>query len=799
MTMDFELRLKALSRLAESTTADARSALLREISKASSLLRTERQYDTLEQQLKIFAVIGHGASREVVASVREFIDRVSTLEIAYPENLGLFGEDIKTYRNASSLTVEAIGVLSRLRYLETSEVVRLLMALSLHDSEEVRKKAQTELEGVASYKITVIYGDGKQRGIGFAPQVRILDELSKLDDVDFQRYWRAIRTLANGLLSMTMEQTSWTYKDVSFTRGELPVLPALAEIRQRSIECLKRLYFLVSHVDEKLAVLAALSAATRGHDAGRGSDGVVDIIARNSIAVLDFLLSLVAREDFAIIQRIEHQSFWIFYHAVSPAVATAALQIEAAISQDEEYRIYKTLIGFEGVFRDWRAVKDDRTSPPGNEAYRREKALEFVKGMTPDNHEEWRRRIFKFAETQSNDLATFPVFYYFLEQVGFMQPRFALGLLRDHTKDFERFLIPLLRSLSSGSEEVATKELIRGWMRSGRHLYSAIKQYLSNEKLDVVLLKELLQKAIELRNLNCVALVISVAISNYDDAKRSLIADFFLPALRHLTEHANADWVFDAWFRQEAASLIRDLAPAETSLVLENLLCLEKIDFESEEVLYLVAKREPEKVVKFFCDRLAKEARSGGRAALRYDAVPFEMQKLKEPLSGIPRLAIQAVRRTYDGNYGFFILRGAKLLHVIFPEFPEAFETELLRVLEGKNEGDIAFVLAVLRNYEGVLAIHRVCKEVVRILPRHSTLLREIMVVLESTGMVSGEFGFAEAYEQKKLEIKDWLEDSDDKIKEFAREYTAVLDAMIAAERKRAEEDIALRKHKYGA
>jgi hypothetical protein len=46
--------------------------------------------------------------------------------------------------------------------------------------------------------------------------------------------------------------------------------------------------------------------------------------------------------------------------------------------------------------------------------------------------------------------------------------------------------------------------------------------------------------------------------------------------------------------------------------------------------------------------------------------------------------------------------------------------------------------------------------------------------------------------------IKDWLNESDTKIQEFARWYIRTLEDMIAAERKRAKEDIALRKQKYG-
>ena len=69
---------------------------------------------------------------------------------------------------------------------------------------------------------------------------------------------------------------------------------------------------------------------------------------------------------------------------------------------------------------------------------------------------------------------------------------------------------------------------------------------------------------------------------------------------------------------------------------------------------------------------------------------------------------------------------------------------------------------------------------------------------MESTGVVTGEFGLAEAYERKKNEVTDWMTDPNEKVQEFAKWYMANVEAMSGAERKRAEEQIALRKHRYG-
>lgn len=83
-------------------------------------------------------------------------------------------------------------------------------------------------------------------------------------------------------------------------------------------------------------------------------------------------------------------------------------------------------------------------------------------------------------------------------------------------------------------------------------------------------------------------------------------------------------------------------------------------------------------------------------------------------------------------------------------------------------------------------------------MPKGSDLLIEISNIMKSTGVLRGEFGRVNALHQKKEAISHWLNDSNPKVKAFARKYIADLDKQIIYEQRRAEEDIELRKHQYG-
>ena len=56
----------------------------------------------------------------------------------------------------------------------------------------------------------------------------------------------------------------------------------------------------------------------------------------------------------------------------------------------------------------------------------------------------------------------------------------------------------------------------------------------------------------------------------------------------------------------------------------------------------------------------------------------------------------------------------------------------------------------------------------------------------------------AEAYERKRLEALDWLQDPGGQLRAFAAKYIADLESMRDSERARADESIALRKFEYG-
>lgn len=183
----------------------------------------------------------------------------------------------------------------------------------------------------------------------------------------------------------------------------------------------------------------------------------------------------------------------------------------------------------------------------------------------------------------------------------------------------------------------------------------------------------------------------------------------------------------------------------------------------------------------------------------RYEEIPYEFHSLSVPLSVIPKQAVLIVRGWYTQSSELFTYRGGKLLANIFPSFPDEFQSELIALIQTNNLEDIDFVLSILRNYKGEIFTHEVCKEIIIALPENDQMRQnEIGIILESTGVVTGEFGMAEAYKRKKVEIEPWLSDTNESVVIFAKRYIETLNHQIASEHRRAEQGIALRKLNFG-
>jgi hypothetical protein len=803
--MEASLKIKALRKLAAIDNDQTKAALAKEVAKISTILETETRYDLLVDQLNLLDVISYRVHAEAITIVTSFLARVGDLDITYPEVWGYSKDALREYQNEKTLTVKVLEILEHFRYHEPEKILDIFFNFSVSPHEIIAKQAMHGLNEFTKLDLDIFWGDDKGwGGLRAQPQEKALEKIESFNDAEKHIYFEAILAVCKNVLSPTIEGSEWSSTKVVIKTGSIEAVDTVPQTRDKAIEILKSTYALAINLSEKKSVLSALNGATATPRSGRFSDKTAKMIVGNTLTVLSFFVSLIDSEDLQIVQKIEHKVYWIYFHRADDSIRKQCLEIKEKLDNHSEYQIFKVLIGFEGIFRDWE-IKDPTEQNRQNrikddieyeQSERERKTLEFADSVDTNNYTLWEKRILAYSDIESRDLATFPFFGKFLERIATRKPEIGLDLLIKHFAPKGRFTASVMIGIWKSPQQNKLISLLKEWVSKGSYLYEVARFFEFNEELDSALVQNILVKAIASKDYDTVTQLISTLSAHYKSGHLELLKSIFIPALEFLTAREDNRWIFNFWFRKNRSEIIDDLDEHGCTLLLNNLLRLDELDYQAEEILNAIAQKQPLKVVEYFCQRIELEkTKNDGN---KFEAIPYEFHRLSAPLSTIPEQLVDAVFATYDGNYGRFIFRGARLLSNVFPAYHKKFFDTLTSYVHSGNEQQILFVLGVLRSYEGQEFLHPVFKELVKALPEDSDLLVEVEVGIQSTGVISGEYGLAEAYEGRRKLMESWKEDSNERVRNFAVRYISQLNKQIEAERRRSKEQILLRKHQYG-
>jgi hypothetical protein len=799
--MDLELRLAALSKLMDNKSEAVEQRLSEEFRRSEDLLRQGTDYDELVVALKTLAVLGprfHGA---VVPLLTDFVRSVRTR--ALTQGGELIPASRLLYRSSAHLIREAIDATTSVRYLHTEAFVDFLLELSKDNDDEVRGKAERALEAVAEFDLDIFYGGP---GMGAKPQADIVAHLASLDEGQLVANAEVILRILRKVLSPSMEGHSWTYSSVTISRGGIVSGGGVSEMRAAAIALAMRLYPLGGVVAYRKSVLRTLGAATP-RERPAVDAATAAMFERDAIEVLHFMRDLVPNEALPLVQSIEHDGYWNYHHASSEPIRAAALEIHDAVDKHAEYQIYKQLIGFEGIFGDWEQLRGSEAAWDYTDARRQEAARKFVEEID-DSYDEWRDRILKLSETESDDLATFPVYNGFLELLGQKKPHLALELVTAHERHMDRFLIPLVSGLWSSDRQADIETIVQRWIAEGVHLTVAAKSLFKEGAKRLEILKAVVQRSAQIGYLNALVNAMGVAASLHAQGCASAKAVFML-ALRELAKHNDASWSSAVWFSRDFRSLVATMDAAECAEVLSSMATLPKLSYQAEEVLSAVGEQDIHSLLAYLAGRLKEERLRDARERAAdespfddntFEAIPHHLHKLNHLLAKVPEAVLSNLRRDFEEEERsmFQYRSGARLMQAVFPGFDETLQTLLLKLVQDGTQDDIDFVLAVIRAYGGGAPILEVCKAIIKVVPEMSPAWNELAAAMESTGVVTGEYGFVHAFERKRDEIVPWKNDDNARVRAFAEWLTDILERQIVQERERADEGLALRKYKYG-
>jgi hypothetical protein len=212
-----------------------------------------------------------------------------------------------------------------------------------------------------------------------------------------------------------------------------------------------------------------------------------------------------------------------------------------------------------------------------------------------------------------------------------------------------------------------------------------------------------------------------------------------------------------------------------------------------EAMLAVIAGEHVQAVIHLIGRRFQHERETGD---FRYEDLPHGLHYLRKPLAAAPVEIVAAARQWFDDDPSFSQFRGGRLIAELFPTLEHPLYPLLYSQVEQGREG-IDFALSVLRAYEGEKFLHPLLRAIVSILPADDELLRIVEIVIDTSGVLVGEYGSVEAQQARKTLVAEWESDENEAVRAFAANFVKSADNQLAMERRRADRSVALRKIDY--
>ncbi len=706
-------------------------------------------------------------------------------------------------RDHVAITDVALDILERLRYIDIDESLSALCDIyATSPSEEESNRIVKAVEKLSGHNLAV------WKKYGPIVQVRIVRKIESLEPGLMSRVVPLVGAALGQVLSPDAKSTTSTADAMTFHRAAVLPSPELKELRDAALTVLLDLYKVRDASDRRM-LLNAIWQGLHSPQHGPSSDDLDVIILEDARRVVEFFVGVIANENFERIQHLEHKIFWMKKHfgpwaaetkehSARAAAAVALLEsierFRNVANSDQEFVIYKILVGYESVFPDaWEEQEFDLRE---ERAYRTEKIAELVDSIDAQNSDEWKRRIARCAETESSDGATFIYFGKFLFRLGGKQPAMALEILNAMDESWIRFLPSIFSGLQDAGSGADAAVVLTRWIHQECYLEDISRAIRCAADLDLGLLEAVAEAAFASTNRLAVLHVTATVIERYSLDAAEIQKTLFIRCVDWLTRIEDASWVRTASIHAKESRLFGQLDATDVDHVLGNLLLLHSLEYDAELVLARLMEGHPEAVIEFFGGRVRRGR--GLQEKDGYEAIPFDFHELAEPLQNYPGSLVTLGETLFFEDDYLFEFGGGRLLAIVFPTIAREFEGKLIECVRSGDRKKIEFVLKILRNYEGETFLHEICKEVVNALEPEDELLNRLSIVLDSTGTVTGNFGVRDAYVQKKVEMQPWLEDEREGVRAFAERHCLGLDRQIAAEQRRAQEDIEMRRREYG-
>ena len=642
--------------------------------------------------------------------------------------------------------------------------------------------------------------------LGPAVQAQLAEALS--NEPDIAPIAPLATAIAREILSPDLTGATWSSSAVTLALGTVPYSQALQAARTAVVGVFSR-YAQGVIEDEDALRSAATTLFESGRWPHRGAlrPQAAIMLFSNLGQAVECMMRVAPQASLNARQDIESMLFrrWRFMRTLPGDLAAEPEVVEAhgrlighmtalrdALNADEEFVVFKTIVGFRSVFpHQW----DEETDDLGrNVDLRNRRQDELADTITLENWPVWTARLATAARIRSNDGATRPPYRRFLAAIATRRPWLAFELLVDRRILPAWTIPPLACALLEGESRDEVEQVLAQWTDDGRFLAETATVAASAADTVPALLAKVTSRAVNEADEETCTLLILEAVRRCPDNPPLWRDEIYFPCLRVLHRAGNRDWVHRSWPEAGEHALFTSLNAAQSRAVLAAMVEVSHIDYPAEQILTSIASSRHRAVLDWFVQRIriARQEPPPG-----FDSIPYRFQYLRQALQPHPLDVLASVRPWVDPDDYAATLDATHFLSKVYPEFQEPLPATLLDSVQCANTDDLAFLASVLHGFNGRQEVFPICRAILASDSATDDTEGHVSQVLSESGLMRGEFGRARMYEEKVERLEPWLGDKNQRVAAFAAREIRHFQNLLALENRRAQEAIAMRKLEY--
>lgn len=717
----------------------------------------------------------------------------STETVPFEGTLGVFG-GIETHQ----ITTLICEIITEYRYIDPDQTYVLIRDLFLESSDEDSKEQLIKTAiSLSKHELQVWQSHGP------VVQVILSEQLSKENDIS------AIAPLAMAIAKEIFESdvvgATASSNSVSFSQGTIVYSDALQDTRRTVINVIAEYANSVIDDDQLFReALECLFYTAKMPQHGDASFEVYEMIYSDLAYVVERLLEIATNASFNSRQDLEFRLYrtWQWKESLSEELRSSSKvvdahsrfivkinQIREFLNADEEFVTFKTVVGYQSVCPQmWEYSSFDFER---DQTIRRREQENLASLITTENWPIWKIRLTKAVTMRSKDRMTFQPLVQFLSILSVRHLQFVVDLLSDRDAMPSWTISPIAQLLLETDARHAVETLLNEWLDQRKFLQEISTLIVRSNCLQIATVERTVEHAVDDEDQKACKRLLQAAISHSKDNLNFWREQVFFPCLRVLKPIYIEQWIHESWYLLGEESLFEELTEAQTNTLLEALVVIPRIDADFETVLVVIASQHQKLVLNWFGQRI-KIAQN--ISSFDYNPIPISFHSLRTVYQSHAEDVIAAMWEWWDSDVAISSWKLSEFLIGIFPDFEDPLLKELLPIVKDGQSNDLKFIASLLRAYKGRIETHPILREIIASDAFNEEIDDMLVLAIRETGIVSGAYGIAQAYQAKADMLRPWLNDNNERVAAFAEREIHMFEQDIALENRRVSEQIAMRR-----